>query len=190
VLPPELRERVATALKEAGAQKVQVAMLDGRAAHLHNNLQWLFTPPAAGAPEWQREAWDKYMAPLLYPPGHPKEGGCRDSVSASDIQAAAMPIAEQVYPKEYLDQPMLYVPEKRINYNELNQAAARLYNREDPASAKRFYDWLVAAPEDPDAYPSDFWLPAEAGQPDAITHREWLQREIARQASVICSAGS
>jgi hypothetical protein len=146
-----------------------------------NNLQWLFTPPGADALDWQKEGWDKYMAPLLYPEGHPRAGQYRDSVSVEDVQEAAMPLAEGLFPPNYLDEPMLHVS-KRINFDELNQAASRLWNRNDPAAtAGPFYDWLMAAPEDPNAYPADLWLVAPPGHPDTTTHRAWLRDEIGRQ---------
>jgi hypothetical protein len=181
-IPPQFRAQVESALKEAGATRVQVATLDARMARGRNNMQWVFTPPALEAPDWQREAWDKNMAPLVYPDGHPKAGQWRDSVSPEDVQKAAEPIVAGMFGEDYLDQPIYYVPQKRINFNELNMASSRLWNRDDPSTARAFYEWLKAAPEDPSAYPSDFQLPAEAGDPDAITYREFYGREILQQA--------
>jgi hypothetical protein len=183
LLPPEIREKVERALQEGGAREARVASVDPRNARGEGNLRWVFTPPAADAPEWQRELWDKQMAPLLYPSGHPRAGQYRDSVSAEDVEKAAVPMLEAFYSPDYLDQPMLHVPAKRIDFNELNQAASRLWKREDASTARPFYEWLKAAPESPGAYQSDFWIPAQPGDPEATSYRAWLSEEVRRQAA-------
>ena len=182
-LPPEIRTQVAQALEGADPKSVRIASVDPRRARGSGKLQFLFTPPASDAPSWQREAWDKYMAPLIYPEGHPRAGQWRDSVSAEDVERSAMPLAEKFYPPDYLDQPMLHIPEKRINFDELNMAASRLWRHEDPSTAPAFYEWLKNAPEDPSAPPGEYWLPAPAGHPEATTQRKALSEEIERQAA-------
>jgi hypothetical protein len=184
-LPPQMQVQAQQRLDEIGGQRVgRMASFPVRTRPPRgsNNLQWLFTAPDALAPEWQRKAWNERMAPLLYPPGHPRAGEYRDEVLPEDVLVATLPVAEESFLKESLDQPMLHAGQKRLPLKEVAAAAERLWPGRDPGSSRAFYEWLVSQPDDPDQLPSDFWLPTRPDDPDATTHRAWLREEILRQA--------
>ncbi len=122
------------------------------------------------------EAWDRHLAPLLYPEGHPLAGTYRDSVTLEDAVAAQVDYWGELTPAGYLDRPMLHV-EKRIPYRILNEQMDTL-DLTDLDSVRRFYDWAQEQPEDPTAYPADLWLPARPGDPEATNHAEDLAGRI------------
>lgn len=66
-------------------------------------------------------AWNRHIAPLLYPPGHPAEGTYRDSVTLDQAVEAQLRFYEEVTfgGEEYLNKPQLHI-QKHFNYKDLN----------------------------------------------------------------------
>jgi hypothetical protein len=126
--------------------------------------------------EKYKQAWERHVAPLLYPPGHPREGTYRDSVGLEDAVEAQMRYQEETLPPGYLDKPWLHI-KKRVPYQDVN-VRQETWDYEDIASNRAFYDWLLEQPEDPKAYRGDFWIPADPNDPDATTRRESLEQRI------------
>lgn len=133
--------------------------------------------------EYHQKAWDKHVAPLLYPPGHPLEGTYLDSVTLDQAVEAQLGYYEETTPSGYLDKPHLRVA-KQFNYRELNHRA-NSWDRHDLASTREFYNWMVEQPEDPNGRWGDIWLDADPADPDALTRREFLAEQIrAREAPI------
>lgn len=129
--------------------------------------------------EYYQRAWDKHVAPLLYPPGHPLEGTYLDSVTLDQAVEAQLRYHEETTPPGYLDKPYLRVA-KQFNYRELNHRA-NSWDRHDLASSREFYNWMVEQPADPNGPWGDIWVPADPADPDAITRRKLLEERIRAQ---------
>jgi len=131
-----------------------------------------------------QKAWDEHIAPLLYPPDHPLAGDYLDSVTCNQAVEARLGYIEELNPPGYLDKPRLHI-EKRLDYYALNQRATA-WDRADLASAREFYDWMVAQPEDPNGRLADIWLDADPSDGDSITRREFLETRIRARETSIC----
>jgi hypothetical protein len=172
-LPPQIRGQVESALRDAGATDVRVASLDRSRLRGSAELQWLFTPPTADAPEWQRVAWDKYMAPLLYAEGHPRAGQWRDGVSPEMVWDSAQHVLPEVFTPDYLDRRIYVIEDKRIHWNDLQGLITSLgYDGSRPETARAIWERLEQMPDDPSAEPIDIQFPAPADDGDA-----WLARD-------------
>jgi hypothetical protein len=128
-------------------------------------------------------AWNRHIAPLLYPPGHPAEGTYLDSVTLDQVVEAELRFYEEVIPggAAYLDKPRLHI-QKHFNYKDLNERR-RSWDSTDLRSTREFYDWMVAQPEDPAGRWGDIWLDADPADKDATTRRELMAARIrAREA--------
>ena len=128
-------------------------------------------------------AWNRHIAPLLYPPGHPAEGTYLDSVTLDQVVEAQLQFYEDVIPggAEYLDKPRLHI-EKHFNYKDLNERR-KSWDSTDLRSTREFYDWMVAQPDDPKGRWGDIWLDADPADRDATTRRQLMAARIrAREA--------
>jgi len=129
------------------------------------------------------KAWEQYMSPLLYPPGHPQEGEYRDNVCLEQAVEAQLEYFAATNPAGSLDRPGLHV-RRHVRY-EVARDAQRGWNPEDLASTRALYDKLMAAPEDPRAPLADIWLPAAPGDREATTRREFLEGRLRRREAPI-----
>jgi hypothetical protein len=130
-------------------------------------------------------AWNRHIAPLLYPPGHPAEGTYLDTVTLDQAVAAQLRFYEEIIPggEAYLNKPRLHI-EKRFNYKELNERR-RAWDSTDLQSTREFYDWMVAQPEDPNGRWGDIWLDADPADAQATTRGALLAERIrAREAPI------
>jgi hypothetical protein len=135
--------------------------------------------------ERYQKAWERYLAPLLYPEGHPQEGEYLDNVTCDAAVEAQLGYYEDISPPGYLDKPRFHL-QKRINYSDLSKRQ-ETWNPSDFASTREFYEWLVAQKEDPTALRGDLWLDADPSDQDATTRREFLREKI-RALEAICRA--
>ena len=130
-------------------------------------------------------AWNRHIAPLLYPPGHPAEGTYLDTVTLDQAVAAQLRFYEEIIPggEAYLNKPRLHI-EKRFNYKELNERR-RAWDSTDLQSTREFYEWMVAQPEDPNGRWGDIWLDADPADAQATTRGAQLAERIrAREAPI------
>lgn len=128
-------------------------------------------------------AWDRHIAPLLHPPGHPSEGTYLDTVTLDQAVAAQLRFYEEIIPggAEYLNKPRLHV-QKHFDYKDLNERR-RQWDSTDLQSTREFYEWMLAQPDDPDGRWGDIWLDADPADKDATTRLDLLAERIrAREA--------
>lgn len=132
-----------------------------------------------------RHAWNRHIAPLLYPPGHPAEGTYLDTVTLDQAVEAQLRFYEEIIPggQEYLNKPRLHI-EKRFNYKQLNERR-RAWDSTDLQSTREFYDWMVAQPEDPAGRWGDIWLDADPADQEATTRRDRLAQRIREREAPI-----
>jgi hypothetical protein len=135
--------------------------------------------------ERYQKAWERHVAPLLYPEGHPQAGEYLDSVTCDAAVEAQLGYYEDISPPGYLDKPRFHL-QKRINYSDLSKRQ-ETWDPSDSASTREFYEWLVAQKEDPTALRGDLWLDADPSDQDATTRREFLREKI-RAREAICNA--
>jgi hypothetical protein len=142
--------------------------------------EWLseaVQPPGPQTPPNRRALWDKRVAPLLYPSGHPRAGEPLDSTTPQQLAEA-----KAEYVLGGLDNPAFDVPyhnvEYQLTFRDINERA-RSWNRTDPESNREFREWLLAQPRDPEGIAGSVRILAEPGDAGATTLREDLAAEIA-----------
>jgi hypothetical protein len=124
-----------------------------------------------------QKSWEEYLGPLLYPPGHPKEGEYREGVTLDEAVEAQLLYYDATDPRRgSLDEPKLHIM-KRIPFEAVNERQ-KTWDQTDLASTRAFYDWLKAQPEDERVPMGDFWLPADPSDPEATTRKQFLRERI------------
>jgi len=173
--------------------KVQAAADNAaRAGHVnpkeHEFIAKLFELPGPDATPQQRAAWEESpVSKLLYPQGHPCAGQPIDSASPAVLtQAADEALDKAIGRNPEVDQPQC-VFEGKWPFSPLNLACSSV-NRDNPQSVAQCSDFLLGAPQDPNAYPATIWLPCSAGsgvQPTTL--RQYYQQMVSTEVQHIFS---
>jgi hypothetical protein len=157
--------------KTANAAAPAAARKDPRLAQAERRfIAKLLEQPGRNASEADRLAWEQSpVADLLYPPDHACAGQPLDSTSPAVLTAAA----EEALDKQLANIDNAKVPQCLYQGNwpfqPLNQACSGV-DEDNPDSVARCTDFLMTAPQDPQAYPATIWLPCtpNGGQPTTL----------------------
>jgi hypothetical protein len=136
---------------------------------------WLYKPPGSGGGP-RREAWDRYIEPLVYPPGHPRAGEYRDGVTLDQVVDARMQYLKTLFPENELNRPQHHIV-KQISYAAVQELTKGL-NPEDPASGDAVAAALREAPSDPEAPQQNLWIPGSTADPHVTTTAEAIKSTL------------
>jgi hypothetical protein len=136
---------------------------------------WLYQAPGEKNRS-QREAWERYVEPLVYPPGHPRAGEYRDGLTLNDVVRARMEYLRTVLPQDELDRPQHHIV-KQISYATV-QELMKSYRADDPASGDAVAAALREAPSEPEAPQQNLWVPGTSSDPHATTTAKTLEQII------------
>ena len=180
-------ERAARALVEryraaAEAARERVAKLQPASKAKRQPFSPYRFPPRE-APVELRNRWNEHIAPLLYPPDHPRAGEPLDSVTNEQLAAAAGAVYDANLSDAYLDRPVHQV-RLHVNFPRFH------YLKELTGGGRDFALALKAEPPDPNVVVQEqYWIDTTWDDPDVETPRGIRHQQRLEQAEALRASG-
>jgi hypothetical protein len=137
---------------------------------------FLYRAPSGNAHKSQRDAWERLVAPLVYPPDHPRAGQYREGVTLQEAVDARLEYAKSIFPEDELHRPYHHIV-KQISYPTVNKLAEG-WKAQDLASGDEYARRLRETPSEPGAREQNLWIPGSPSDPQTTTTAEIMEKAL------------